>query len=99
VLLAADVVGTNEIVHRVGVSKPAVIRWKRRYAAEGVAGLDDRAKSGRPLSIDPMRIVLASAQAGSNQADEVVTVERQSLMACSAEGPGADLARRSPEVV
>jgi hypothetical protein len=62
VLLAADGVGTNEIVHRVGVSKPAVIRWKRRYAAEGVAGLDDRAKSGRPLSIDPMRIVLATLE-------------------------------------
>src|SRR4029453_723752 len=62
VLLAADGVGTNEIVHRVGGSKPAVIRWKRRYAAEGVAGLDDRAKSGRPLSIDPMRIVLATLE-------------------------------------
>jgi transposase len=62
VLLAADGVGTNEIVRRVGVSKPAVIRWKRRYAAEGVAGLDDRAKSGRPLSIDPMRIVLATLE-------------------------------------
>jgi hypothetical protein len=62
VLLAAGGVGTNEIVHRVGVSKPAVIRWKRRYAAEGIAGLDDRAKSGRPLSIDPMRIVLATLE-------------------------------------
>ena len=30
VLLAADGVGTNEIVRRVGVSKPTVIGWKRR---------------------------------------------------------------------
>ncbi len=60
VLLAADGVGTGEIVHRVGASKPAVIRWKRRYAAEGLAGLDDRAKSGRPATIDPIGIVLST---------------------------------------
>jgi DNA-binding CsgD family transcriptional regulator len=30
VLLAADGVGTAEIVRRVGVSKPTVIGWKRR---------------------------------------------------------------------
>jgi transposase len=62
VLLAADGVGTGEIVHRVGVSKPAVIRWKRRYASDGIAGLDDRAKSGRPRTIDPMMIVLATLE-------------------------------------
>jgi len=62
VLLAADGVGTNEIVHRVGVSKPAVIRWKRRHAAEGLAGLEDRDKPGRPATIDPMRIVLATLE-------------------------------------
>jgi transposase len=39
-----------------------VIRWKRRYATEGLAGLDDRAKSGRPARIDPMTIVLATLE-------------------------------------
>jgi transposase len=62
VLLAADGVGTGEIVHRVGVSKPSVIRWKRRYAAEGLGGLEDRAKSGRPPTIDPIKIVLATLE-------------------------------------
>src|SRR3954452_19031450 len=62
VLLAADGVGTAEIVRRVGMSKPAVIGWKRRYAAEGVAGLDDRPKSGRPRLIDPVDIVLATLE-------------------------------------
>src|SRR4029453_3240568 len=52
VLLAADGVGTTEIVRRVGLSKPAVIGWKRRYAAEGPGGLEDRAKPGRPRTID-----------------------------------------------
>jgi transposase len=60
VLLAAEGVGTSEIVHRVGVSKPAVIRWKRRYASDGIAGLTDRPKSGRPPRIDQLEIVLAT---------------------------------------
>jgi Winged helix-turn helix len=62
VLLAADGVGTAEIVRRVGLSKPAVIGWKRRFAAEGIAGLDDRPKSGRPRVIDPVSIVLATLE-------------------------------------
>ena len=60
VLLAADGLGTNEIARRVGLSKPAVIGWKRRYAGEGIAGLDDRPKSGRPRRIDPVSIVFAT---------------------------------------
>jgi transposase len=62
VLLAANGVGTSEIVRRVGLSKPAVIGWKRRFAAEGIAGLDDRPKSGRPPCIDPVAIVLATLE-------------------------------------
>ena len=42
VLLAADGVPVKEIVERVGASKPTVIGWKKRYAAEGVGGLEDR---------------------------------------------------------
>ena len=60
VLLADEGVGTNEIAQRVGVSKPTVIAWKKRYAAEGIGGLEDRAKSGRPPVIDPVEIVLAT---------------------------------------
>src|SRR6201993_1299088 len=62
VLLAADGLGTNEIVRRVGLSKPAVIGWKRRWGAEGIAGLDDRPKSGRPRRIDPVSIVMATLE-------------------------------------
>ncbi|HYU04943.1 MAG TPA: IS630 family transposase [Jatrophihabitantaceae bacterium] len=62
VLLAAEGVGTAEIVRLVGLSKPAVIGWKRRYAADGIAGLDDRPKSGRPRLIDPVDIVLATLE-------------------------------------
>jgi transposase len=62
VLLAADGAGTNEIVARTGASKPTVIGWKRRYAAEGLAGLDDRPRSGRPRTTDDVDIVLATLE-------------------------------------
>lgn len=62
VLLTADGVAVKEIVERVGVSKPTVIRWKKRYAAEGVAGLEDRPKPGRPAVIDEVAVVLATRE-------------------------------------
>jgi transposase len=62
VLLAADGVGTNEIVRLVGVSKPTVISWKRRYAAEGVGGLEDRPKPGRPRMVDEAAVVAATLE-------------------------------------
>jgi transposase len=49
-------------VERVGVSKPTVIAWKKRYASAGVAGLDDRPKPGRPAQIDEVAVVLATLE-------------------------------------
>ena len=62
VLLADEGVGTNEIVHRVGVSKPTVIAWKKRFAADGVAGLADLPKPGRPAQIDEVAVVLVTLE-------------------------------------
>ena len=62
VLLAADGLGTNEIVRRTGVSKPTVISWKRRYAAEGVGGLADRPRTGKPRTVDDVAVVLATLE-------------------------------------
>ncbi len=54
--------GRNEIVERVGVSKPTVIAWKKRYAAEGLGGLDDRPKPGRPRQVDEIAVVQATLE-------------------------------------
>jgi transposase len=62
VLLAADGAGTNEIAARTGVSKPTVIAWKKRYAAEGIGGLEDRPKPGRPAQVDEVAVVLATLE-------------------------------------
>jgi transposase len=60
VLAAAEGARTGEIVQRVGVSKPTVIAWRNRYLAEGIGGLDDRPKAGRPRQIDDVAIVQAT---------------------------------------
>jgi transposase len=62
VLLAAEGLGTNEIVRLAGVSEPTVIARKKRYAAEGLGGLEDRPKPGRPLTTDDVAIVLATLE-------------------------------------
>src|SRR5215204_2485918 len=62
VLLADEGVGTNEIVARGGGSKPTVIAWKKRYAAEGIAGLDNRPKPGRPATVEEVAVVLATLE-------------------------------------
>jgi transposase len=49
-------------VTRAGVSKPTVIAWKKRYAAEGIGGLEDRPKRGRPRWTDDVAIVLATLE-------------------------------------
>ena len=58
VLLVADGVGTNEIVRRTGAFKPTVIAWKKRYAAEGIGGLEDRLRPGKPQTTDDAAIAL-----------------------------------------
>ena len=50
VLHSADWRSVAEVPRRVGVGRPAVWRWQRRYADEGLAGLfrDKTRKPGKP---------------------------------------------------
>lgn len=41
VLAVADGAGTSSAARMVGVSRPTVIKWRDRFAANGIAGLDD----------------------------------------------------------
>jgi len=60
VLLAADGVSNTAIAELVGVSRPTVIRWRDRYEAKGMAGLEDEPRSGRPRTIDHAAIISAT---------------------------------------
>ncbi len=48
VLLAADGLQNVDISARVGVCVDSVSRWRKRFCEEGLAGLADRPRSGRP---------------------------------------------------
>lgn len=48
VLLAADGLQNVDIAARVGVCVDVASRWRKRFCQEGIAGLVDRPRSGRP---------------------------------------------------
>jgi len=60
VLACADGSGTSEAARRLGLSRPTVIKWRERYAAHGLAGLADEARSGRPKTVDDAAIITAT---------------------------------------
>jgi transposase/transposase-like protein len=62
VLAVADGAGTSGAARRVGVSRPTVIKWRDRFAASGMAGLDDEPRSGRPKTIDDAAIIAATLE-------------------------------------
>src|SRR4051794_12630787 len=63
VLLAiADGAGTSATARLVGVSRPTVIKWRDRFLALGLAGLDDQPRSGRPKTIDDAQIIAATLE-------------------------------------
>ena len=48
IILAASGLRNNEIAKRLGCSRETVSRWRKRFYTEGLAGLDDRHRTGRP---------------------------------------------------
>lgn len=60
VLLAAEGLSNTQIAERVGASRPTVIGWRERYQANGLAGLVDQSRPGRPRRIDHAAIITAT---------------------------------------
>jgi transposase len=60
VLLASEGVANDQIVDLVGCGRQKVMKWRARYQAQGLAGLSDRGRPGRPRSIDHAAIVTAT---------------------------------------
>jgi transposase len=53
VLLAAEGARNIDIAERVGVCVDVASKWRKRFCEEGLAGLRDRARSGRPRVFGP----------------------------------------------
>jgi hypothetical protein len=53
VLAAAEGTQNALIAERLGVALNTVIKWRKRFFEEGVAGLSERKRSGRPRTFSP----------------------------------------------
>jgi hypothetical protein len=63
VLLAADRWSNAAIAGQVGVCVDTVRTWRGRFAAQGLAGLVDRARCGRPARFSPVQVAQVKALA------------------------------------
>jgi transposase-like protein/transposase len=63
VLAIAGADGVSGAARRLGVSRPTVIKWRDRFVADGIAGLSDLPRSGRPKTIDDAQIIAATLDA------------------------------------
>src|SRR3954451_19985736 len=52
VLLASQGVANTEIASRLGCARQTVIDWRGRYDRDGVDGLSDEQRPGRPRTVD-----------------------------------------------
>jgi len=62
VLAVAGGAGVSGTARTLGVSRPTVIKWRDRFARDGVDGLADLPRSGRPKTIDDAQIIAATLE-------------------------------------
>lgn len=55
ILLVADGVSLNEVERRLGTPRVVVRKWAKRFAKDGLRGLKDAPRSGRPPRFSPDR--------------------------------------------
>jgi transposase len=63
VLLAAEGLTDKEVAARLDCTDRMVAKWRRRFVAKGLAGLDERPRPGRPRSFPPGQIAEVKALA------------------------------------
>jgi putative transposase len=56
VLLAAEGTANREIAERLGLSAQSVCKWRQRYIQQGLSGLHDELRPGRPRSISDEQV-------------------------------------------
>lgn len=55
ILLAAQGLRNDEIAARLNTRREIVSKWRKRFFEEGMAGLDERLRRGRPPVFSPRR--------------------------------------------
>jgi len=57
ILMSADSLATNEIVHQLGTSIPTIVRWRKRYIQAGIPGLlKELSRPGRKKRIEEKKV-------------------------------------------
>lgn len=62
VLLASEGTSNTEIARRLELSRQTVVTWRGRYRSAGLAGLEDRPRSGRPGTVDEAEVVVRTLE-------------------------------------
>jgi predicted NBD/HSP70 family sugar kinase/transposase-like protein len=72
VLLATEGRRDAEIARQLGVSRQTVGTWRHRWHSDGLAGLEQRPRTGRPVTVDEAEVVtrtlLAPGGSGASRA-------------------------------
>jgi len=86
IVLAAAAGQPNEtIAATVGVCVDTVRKWRRRFAARGLAGLDDLPRAGRPRRFTPVQVAQVKALACTLPAETGLPLSRWSSAELAAE--------------
>jgi len=56
VVLAAEGHSATDIASALGVSRRSVYKWVRRFEEDGIEGLDDKPRAGRPKTLDADKV-------------------------------------------
>jgi len=91
VLGAADGEQNASIAQCLGVALNTVIKWRKRFFEEGMEGLVDRKRPGRPRSFPPLEMTEVKALACQLPASSGVALSRWSCKELAAELVGRGL--------
>jgi transposase len=91
VLLAADGEQNVDIARRVGVCADVASKWRKRFCEEGLAGLADRPRSGRPRVFGSEVVAGIKALACEPPEDRGVPLSRCSSLELAAHAVGEGL--------
>jgi DNA-directed RNA polymerase specialized sigma24 family protein len=53
ILMAAEGLSNDEIARRLDTRRDVVSMWRKRFFSERIAGLEERARPGRPRTFSP----------------------------------------------
>ena len=99
ILLACAEGHTNAAVaDRLGLSPATVGKWRRRFQLLGLAGLDDRVRSGRPRSGDAARISELIGGPTTSDTDGASTLSTRELAAAMGVSQSTAARRRREEL-